>query len=205
MFRPEDLINPAERPEPTPGPEQALKSAFMYWQCRVRQMMMREDQGRPGDGITPAVTLAGQDEPLGDIITVMSKAPHASKTPEMRHMAQRTNDPAQRRETALKFFSEFYYQKADEFSDILTATFPPGSAGAAKIREAVRCTLSFSAFSQRFDLECRVWLLAERNPLWQATYWHNMLFNPGLSADTVILGFEPDWSASRADPPPRGG
>lgn len=179
-----------------------LRDAFLRWQCRVRQMMMRDDQGRPGDAIMPALTTAGSDKPLGHIITILSKAPAHSKTPEMRHMAQRTNDPAARREAALKFFSEFYYQKASEFSDILTATFPPASEGAAQIRRAERCTLTFEAFNQRYELDCKVWKLSSKNPLWQATYWHNALFNPSLPLETVILGFEPDWDKSSADPSP---
>ena len=184
-------------PEPNP-----LRDAFLRWQCRVRQMMMRDKMGRPDGEIMPALSLPGEAEPMGHIITVMSKGPMHSKTPEMRHMAQRTNDPAATREAALKFFSEFYYQKASEFSDILTATFPPGSEGAATIRRADRCTLTFDAYNQRYDLDCKVWKLAEKNPLWQSTFWHNALFNPSLPADTVILGFEPDWKSSTADPSP---
>jgi len=180
----------------------ALRDSFMRWQCRVRQIMMRDERGRPGEAIMPAVTLAGEDAPMGHIITVMSKAPQYAKTPEMRHMVRKTNDPALRREAALTFFSEYYYQRAAEFSDILTATFPSDSPGAAKIREAGRATLTFEAYNQRYDLECRVWTLAEHNPLHQATYWHNLLFNPGLAADTIILGFEPDWSRATADPSP---
>ena len=148
----------------------------------------------------PALTLAGEAAPMGHIITVMSKAPAHSKTPEMRHMATKTQDPAQIREGALKFFSEFYYQKAAEFSDVLTATFPPDSVGAKQIRRAERVCLTFEAYGQRFDLDCRVWKLTAKNPLWQSTYWHNRLFNPGLPETTVILGFEPDWGASHADP-----
>ena len=184
-------------PEPNP-----LRDAFLRWQCRVRQMMMRDKMGRPDEEIMPALTLPGAEEPMGHIITVMSKGPMHSKTPEMRHMAQRTNDPASTREAALKFFSEFYYQKASEFSDILTATFPPDSEGAATIRRADRCTLTFEAYNQRYDLDCKVWKLTDKNPLWQATFWHNALFNPSLPADTVILAFEPDWNASSADPSP---
>lgn len=179
-----------------------LRDAFLRWQCRVRQMMMRDDMGRPSDGIMPALTLAGQAEPMGHIITVMSKAPAHSKTPEMMHMAQKTRDPAQIRDSALKFFSEFYYQKGAEFSDVLTATFPPDSQGAATIRRADRCRLQFEAFNQSYTLDCKVWKLAEKNPLWQATYWHNALFNPSLPRGTVILGFEPDWDASSATPDP---
>ena len=187
---------------PTDEASLAPRDSFLRWQCRVRQMMMRDDRGRPGDPIVPALTLPGEAEPMGHVITVMSKAPHHSKTPELRHMVRKTMDPAQRREAALTFFSEYYYQKADEFSDILTATFPPGSPGAARIREAGRAVLTFQAWGQRYDLDCRVWTLAEHNPLHQATYWHNLLFNPNLPSDTIILGFEPDWSRSTADPSP---
>lgn len=178
-----------------------LKEAFLKWQCRVRQMSMRDLEGRPDDSIMPEVILAGETESMGAIITILNKAPSYSLTAEMKHMAAKTFDPAQRREAALKFFSAVYYQKHHEFSDILTATFPPKSPGAAKIRAADRCTLVFEAYNQRFDLDCKVWKLAPRNPLYQATFAHNRLFNPALTPESEILGFEPNWDASTSEPP----
>ncbi len=121
--------------------------------------------------------------------------------------AQRANpgrlcsvDPAQRRDQALQFFSATYYQKAAEFSDILTATFPPGSPGAATIREAQTVRLRFEAYTQVYDLTCKVWRLAAHNPLYRSTIAHNQLFNPTLAPDTEVLGFEPNWDASSSDP-----
>lgn len=177
-----------------------LRDAFLKWQCRVRQISMRDGQGRPDDAITPELFLPGAEEPMGHVITVLNKAPGYSVTPELRHMAARTHDPAQRREKALQFLSSSYYQKHREFSDILTATFPPGSPGAAAIRDAERCRLVFDAYNQRFDLACKVWRLAGHNPLAQATLAHNLLFNPALPPDTEVLGFEPDWAGSSSDP-----
>ena len=177
-----------------------MRNAFLKWQCHVRQMTMRTGDGRPDDAITPALVLPGQTEPMGHIITIMNKAPAHSLTPEMNHMAAKTNDPAQVREQAIKFLSATYYQKHKEFSDILTATFPPDSPGAATIRSAKSCTLIFEAYSQRYDLKCKIWKLAPRNPLYKATMAHNKLFNPTIHPDTQVLGFEPDWSASSADP-----
>ncbi len=176
-----------------------LRDTFLRWQCRVRQIAMRENMGRPDDAITPALTLTGETKPTGHIITVLSKAPPFSKTPELQHMFRRTHDPAQRREKAIQFFAETYYQKAREFSDILTATFPPGSPGAAAISAAGNCTLTFKAYGQRYDLLCKVRTLDKTNPLYQATWWHNMLFNPNMHPDTVIFGFEPDWAHSTAE------
>ena len=177
-----------------------LRKGFMKWQCHVRQIAMRERDGRPDDAIMPDVYLPGEDEALGAVITLINKAPGYSVTPELQHMAAKTNDPAQRRDQALRFLSATYYQKAAEFSDILTATFPPGSPGAAQIHAAKQCRLVFEAYSQRFDLECKVWRLAPHNLLHKATIAHNILFNPGMPPDTEVLGFEPDWGSSSSDP-----
>ena len=178
-----------------------LRMTFLKWQCRVRQLSMRETDGRPDDAIMPAVYLDDGPEPLGHIITLMNKAPAFSVTPELQHMAKKTNDPAQRRDQAIRFLSATYYQKAAEFSDVLTSTFPPGSPGAATIRRAKSCRLVFEAYAQRFDLSCKVWKLAPHNLLHKATMAHNQLFNPGLPPDTVVLGFEPDWAASSSETP----
>lgn len=172
------------------------QDAFLRWQCRVRLMVMREAMGQPDDSIMPSLTLLGKNQPMGTIITVMSKHPIHSKTPEMRQIAKSTNDPAMRRDKALRFFSEAYYQKRQEFSDILTSTFSAGSPGAALIRKSEYCQLRFVAYNQEFTLKCKVWKLAKKNPLYQATWWHNHLFNPRLAGDTIILGFEPDWNDS---------
>jgi hypothetical protein len=175
-----------------------LTERFLRWQCRVRQIAMRDHFGRPDDAITPALTLLGETEPMGHIITLISKWGVHSKTPEMKHMVKRTNDQAQRRDKALEFFQSTYYQNIQEFNDSLTATFPPGSPGAEKIEAAGECTLTFEAYGQRFDLECAVNRLSRDNPMYQATYWHNLLFNPTLHPDIVILQFAPNWNRSRA-------
>lgn len=173
-----------------------LKKSFLKWQCLTRQIMMRDNQGRPDDSIMPSVVLAGETEPMGHIITILNKSPGYSLIPEMQHMMRKTHDPADIRNAALTFLSATYYQKAAEFSDILTSTFPPESQGAAQIRAADRCTLMFEAYGQSWQLDCKVWQMAAHNPLYEATMTHNRLFNPALPNESVVLGFEPDWSAS---------
>lgn len=171
-----------------------LRDAFLGWQCRCRQMMMRDNAGKPTDAVMPEVTLAGEKDAIGHIITVLNKTPAHSVTPELVHMAKRTADPAKWRADALTFFSATYYQKGHEFSDVLTATFQPGSEGAKRIKAAGEVTLIFAAYGERYDLICKVHKLSRRNPLRQATMAHNTLFNPAISPDTEVLGFEPDWS-----------
>lgn len=182
-----------------PESRHPLKDQFMGWQCRVRQLAMREQMGRPDDAIRPMLTLAGDTKPFGRITTVISKNMLHSKTPELQHMVKRTFDAAQRREKAIEFFSETYYQRQSEFSEILTATFPPQSANAARILGAETCVLAFEAYSQRFELACKVEALESGHPLYQATWWHNLLFNPDLHPETIVLAFKPDWDKSTSE------
>ena len=177
-----------------------LRDAFLRWQCRVREASMRENFGRPDNAIKPHLILAGKTEPLGQIITVLCRTPLYSKTPELRHMVQSNFDPAQRLESAIQFFSEMYYQKALQFSDVLTATFQPGSPAAKIICSANTCSLMFENYGQRFDLSCAVSTLNKSDPLFEATWWHNMLFNSSLDPSTVILSFKPNWAKSSAEP-----
>ena len=177
-----------------------MKDRFLKWQCHVRQMMMRDNLGKPTDAVLPEVFLEGQDNSLGSIITIMNKLPMYSETPEMLHMARKTHDPAQRRSQALQYFSATYYQKYSHFSDILTATFQGASQGAAQILKAAQCRLVFEAYSQKFDLLCKVEALSQSNPLYVSTLAHNRLFNPDLPGETQVLGFAPDWTQCIAEP-----
>jgi len=158
--------------------------------------MMRDNQGRPNEAIMPQVVLADAKEPIGHIITILNKTPGHSLVPEMKHLAGKTNDPAERRDQALQMLSATYYQKAHEFSDILTSTFPPASRGAARITKAQRCELLFDAYGQSWRLDCKIRHITAQNPLYDATLAHNRLFNPGLPDTTIVLGFEPNWDNS---------
>ena len=193
------MTRAAQRSEPQ-ADSTALRNAFLKWQCLTRQIAVRQNQGLPDEAVTPAVLLKGKTEAYDHIITVLSKTPQQSLLPELQHLVRRTLDPAQRRQKALELLSETYYQKPTSFSDILTATFPPQSPRAAVIRKADHCRLLFSGYGQSYQIECKIWALTKKNTLYQATFWHNLLFNPGLHPDTIVLGFEPDWTKSTSEP-----
>jgi hypothetical protein len=67
---------------------------------------------------------------------------------------------------------------------------------------AKRCELDFQQYNQRWRLPCSVYQLEEDDPAYQATYWHNSLFNPAFPGAIQILGFGPDWAGVAAEPPP---
>ncbi len=176
------------------------RDAFIGWQCRVRQFAMRQRYGRPDGAVMPEVVLPGQGGSLGQIITVLNRAPEHSSTPELDHISARTHDPAERLQQALKYLSAGYYQTHRRFSDVLTATFPLGSVICARLLESGGCLLRFDAYSERFDLSCRVWRLDGDDWLFRSTLAHNLLFNPALQPGIEVLGFVPDWLASSSEP-----
>ena len=173
-----------------------IKNTFMKWQCRVRQIIMRNNYGKPDASIMPNVFLNHDKINLGKIITVLSKDIPFSKLPEMKHISKVNFDLSKRREKAIQLFSEYYYQNYKEFSPVLTATFQPDSLGAKKIIKSTVCSLVFEAYNHNFKLDCEVELLRKEDPLYQATWWHNSLFNSSLHPDTLILAFNVNWSSS---------
>lgn len=70
-----------------------------------------------------------------------------------------------------------------------------------QLPKAGRGTLHFDQYAQKYDIPCCVDLLAEDNPVWQATFWHNSLFNPNIPDGAQILALAPDRVEARADPP----
>ncbi len=178
----------------------ALRDHFLGWQCRLRQLAVREAAGRPTSGMRPTVTLAGEAEPLGQITVLIHKRAPEEATAQFRHMARKTHDPAERLEAALKHLQAAYYQRAHEFSDVMTALFGPGAALARRLASSGGCLLDFAQYNQSYRIPCGVAALEESHPAYQATFWHNSLFNPNLPGDIQILAFTPDWSRAVAEP-----
>ncbi len=183
----------------------ALRDHFLGWQCRLRQMAVRQAGGRPTSGMRPEVRFAGADQPLGAITTLIVRREPREATAQFRHLVRKTHDPAERHDAALKTLAAAYYQRPQEFSDELTALFgPPPGVGppglADQLLAAGHCVLDFEQYSQRYRLPCAARNLGEAEPAFQATYWHNALFNPALPGGLRVLGFQPDWARAEAEP-----
>ena len=178
----------------------ALRDHFLGWQCRLRQMAVRQAGGRPTSGMRPEVRLAADAEPLGAITTLIVRREPREATAQFRHMVRKTQDPAERHDAALETLAAAYYQRPREFSDELTALFGPAPGLADRLLESGHCVLDFEQYSQRYRLPCAARNLGEDEPAFQATYWHNALFNPALPGGVRVLGFQPDWARAEAEP-----
>ena len=179
--------------------QEVFRDHFLGWQCRIRQYAVRSAGGRPTAGMRPRV-LVGDDD-LGPITVLIVKRDPAETTAQFRHMVRKTHDPAERYQGALKVLAAAYYQRPREFSDEMTALFGTGSALAERLLAAGRCRLDFAQYTQRYTIPCGLRTLPEGDPAYQATYWHNGLFNAALPGEVRVLAFTPDWAAADADPP----
>lgn len=178
-----------------------LRDHFLGWQCRIRQLAVREQDGRPSEGMRPLVTPAGHEEPVGPVTVLLNRQEPHETIIQLKHIVRRTADPLVRLEDGMKVLQGTYYQKARAFTDVLTALFAPDSRLAPLLVHLGKARLDFRQFRQGYRIPCAVRLLSEKDEEWQSTYWHNSLFNPNLPADVKILAFLPDWAHAQADPP----
>ena len=175
-----------------------LREHFLGWQCRVRQYALRKEEGSPTAGMRPLVQ-AG-DEVVGHITVLIIKKYSREYTAQFRYMAQKTNDPAERYQSAMQMLSSAYYQRAKEFSDEMTALFALDSPTGAHLLREKLVHLTFTEYNQSYHLPCAVRALSRNSDEYQATFWHNSLFNSTLPGEVLVVGFQPDWSLARARP-----
>ena len=126
----------------------------------------------------------------------MVKSDSTDITREFRYMIKKTQDPQDRFHSAVRLLSEYYYQIPAEFDDELMAVYSIDSELADQIVQAGSGVLLFSQANQRYALKCSIRRLSEPEPKYQATYWHNCLFNSSMPGVVKMLGFMPSWQAS---------
>lgn len=178
----------------------ALREHFLKWQCKARQNAVRRNAGRPSESMCPGVVV--DKSTLIQIIVLINKHEHCSTVPEFRHMVRRTQDPKKRYDSGLEFLAAEYYQDKREFTDQLTALFGPDEPLVNYLEKQGTCTLEFNQTRQYFSLPCEVINLDADSYLYQATYWHNQLFNPFMPPGIQVVAFKPDWTLAVAEPEP---
>lgn len=178
-----------------------LRNHFMAWQCRIRQIAMRQDGGRPSAGMRPRVFVAGRE--VAPALTVLIVPKDASATTALfRFQVQKTTDPRDVYQRGLALLQSDYFQEPGSFSEKLTAVLPAGSALAAMLLDEGACVLEFDQFAQHYRLPCTVSALRPGKSAYEATVWHNRLFNPSLPDDVQVLSFKPEWGRGHATPKP---
>ena len=177
-----------------------IQNHFIGWQCRVRQYAMRNGEGRPTSGMRPDVLLEDGKEVASAVTLLLVPDQLQDSIRQFRFMALKTQDPQERYKKALQLLSSTFYQNVGNFSGLMTGVFSMNSETVNRLKKNQRCVLEFDFQQQKFLVPAGIKFLLKKNPEYEFTYWHNFLFNPHLSPDVTVLGFEPDWSDSSADP-----
>ena len=168
----------------------ALRDEFLGWQCRIRQLSARQSGGRPTAGMRPRLLSPRGDELASGITLLIVEEDPADSTALFRHQYLKTNDPIERYEKVLEILAASYFQRPTSFSDVMTALFGPDSVVAAGLLNHGGCSL----YAQAYRRPCKVAELATDDAFFQATYWHNRMFNPNMPPGVRILSFTPDWA-----------
>jgi hypothetical protein len=178
----------------------AVGRYFLEWQCRMRQVAMREEGGRPSPGMRPrALDISGRELSPALTVLMIPKEPEES-TAFFRYQVMKTPDPRAVYEHALIFLQADYFQDPDAFGDRLVSVLSAGAALAASLLAEGECILVFEQGPQRYRLPCKVRELKPGSAAREAAIWHNRLFNPALPDTVHVLEFKPDWtSATRGD------
>lgn len=174
----------------------ALRGEFLHWQCRLRQISARQAGGRPTEGMRPRVLSPSGEELSTGVVVLMVERDPVNNTAMMNFQHHKTMDPIERYDKILEFLSAGYFQHPENFSDVLTALFGAEHSLPSTLLHHGHCVLEFEQFSQAYRLPCTVTELAKDHPSFQATYWHNAMFNPNMPPDVRILAFAPDWHHS---------
>jgi len=167
---------------------------FISWQCRLRKMSVRELGGRPSVGMSAGLySIKGGDE-QASLQFLIVKQDSKEQSSEFSHIIRKTPDPTEWVKNGLRILSERHYQDDFNFSNQLTALFGLDSLVADSLVEAGQCHLKFKQDSIDYAFDFDVTELSEDDDAYQATYWHNRLFNPTLPGKVRVLGFTPRLS-----------
>jgi hypothetical protein len=178
----------------------SIQKHFLGWQCRVRQYAMRNGEGRPTPGMRPDVLLEDGKEVASAVTLLLVPDQLQESIGQFRFMALKTQDPRERYKKAVQLLSASFYQNVENFSGLMTGVFSRSSETVKMLVKNRKCVLKFDYQQQSYRIPASVKDFPKEEQAYEFTYWHNFLFNPHLSPDVIVLGFEPDWLGASSDP-----
>ena len=192
----------AERNALTENDRLPIQNYFIGWQCRVRELALRSEEGRPNGGMRPQIILKnGKVVFSAATLLIIPDQPDQSIR-QFRFMALKTQDPKERYTKALQLLAARFYQNAEDFSGAMSGIFSQTSEEVKALVKHQHCVMEFDYQQQAFKIPCHVSASPKNEPVYEFTYWHNYLFNPNLSPKVKVLHFKPDWSKTVSDPNP---
>ena len=117
----------AERNALTENDRLPIQNYFIGWQCRVRELALRSEEGRPNGGMRPQIILKnGKVVFSAATLLIIPDQPDQSIR-QFRFMALKTQDPKERYTKALQLLAARFYQNAEDFSGAMSGIFSRSS------------------------------------------------------------------------------
>ena len=179
-----------------------IQNYFIGWQCRVRELALRSEEGRPNGGMRPKIALKNGKVvfPAATLLIIPEQPDQIIR--QFRFMALKTQDPKERYTKALQLLAARFYQKTEDFSGAMAGIFSRFSEEVMALEKDDYCIIEFDYQQQAFKIPCNVSESPKNDQVHEFTYWHNYLFNPNLSPEIKVLHFKPDWSETLSAPTP---
>ena len=179
-----------------------IQNYFIGWQCRVRELALRSEEGRPNRGMRPKITLKNGNVvfPAATLLIIPEHPDQIIR--QFRFMALKTQDPKERYTKALQLLAARFYQKTEDFSGAMAGIFSRFSDEVMALEKDGYCIIEFDYQQQAFKIPCNVSESPKNDQVHEFTYWHNYLFNPNLSPEVTVLHFKPDWYKAVSEPNP---
>ena len=179
-----------------------IQNYFIGWQCRVRELALRSEEGRPNGGMRPKIALKNGKVvfPAATLLIIPEHPDQIIR--QFRFMALKTQDPKERYTKALQLLAARFYQKTEDFSGAMAGIFSRFSEEVMALDKDDYCIMEFDYQQQAFKIPCNVCESPKNDQVHEFTYWHNYLFNPNLSPEVKVLHFKPDWSETLSEPTP---
>lgn len=182
--------------------DEKLRNYFVAWQCRIRQIAVRDYEGQPLPGLRPQVSLRSGELLLPAMTVLLIPENNVASSAYFRFQLQKTSDPAAIREAGIKYMAGGFYQEPELFSDEVTAVFGAGSELAGRMLRNKQVILDFEQFSQSFRMFCKVRQVPSRDEAHEASLLQARIFNPQIGNDADVLAFKPTWKSAAASPMP---
>ena len=93
-----------------------VQNYFIGWQCRVRELALRSEEGRPNGGMRPKIILKNGKVVFSAATLLIIPDQPDQNISQLRFMALKTQDPKERYTKGLQLLAAKFYQNVEDFS-----------------------------------------------------------------------------------------
>ena len=133
-----------------------IQNYFIGWQCRVRELALRSEEGRPNGGIRPQISLKNGEVVFPAATLLIIPDPPDQYIGQFRFMALKTQDPKETYTKAMQLLAAKFYQNAEDFSGEMSGIFPQSSDEVDELEKHQYCVMKFDYQQQAFKIPCHV-------------------------------------------------